>query len=37
MSLLDHDVLVIDQVTSFLRNDFQIFDAQGQPVGQILT
>lgn len=37
MSLLDRDVLVIDQVTSFLRNDFQILDPQGQPVGQILT
>lgn len=37
MSILQRDVLVIDQVTSFLRNDFHIFDEQGQPVGQILT
>ena len=37
MTILSHDLLVIDQVTSFLGNDFAIRDAQGQPIGEIQT
>lgn len=37
MAILDYDVLVIDQVTSFMRDDFAIWDAHGQQVGHILT
>lgn len=37
MGLLDQDVLVIDQVTSFMSNDFAIHDETGQVVGQIQT
>lgn len=37
MGILDNDVLVIDQVTSFMSNDFAIRDAQGQQVGHIHT
>lgn len=37
MALLDHDLLVIDQVTSFLTNDFAIRDGQGLQIGHILT
>ena len=37
MTILSHDLLVIDQVTSFLGNDFAIRDAQGQPIGEIKT
>ncbi|MGO4957171.1 LURP-one-related/scramblase family protein [Luteococcus sp. Sow4_B9] len=37
MAILDNDVLVIDQVTSWLRNDFQLMDPHGTQVGQILT
>ena len=37
MSILDHDLLVIDQVTSFLSNDFAIRDQEGSVVGQIVT
>lgn len=37
MTILDHDLLVIDQVTSFLGNDFSIRDRDGQPVGRIQT
>lgn len=37
MGLLQEDVLVIDQVTSFMGNDFSIMNAAGQPVGRITT
>ena len=37
MTILSHDVLVIDQVTSFMSNDFAIRDRDGQPVGYIQT
>ncbi|CAM3056736.1 MULTISPECIES: LURP-one-related/scramblase family protein [Dermacoccus] len=37
MALLQSDVLVIDQVTSFMGNDFAIMDAGGQPIGRIGT
>lgn len=37
MGLLQEDVLVIDQVTSFMGNDFSIMNAEGQPVGRITT
>lgn len=37
MGLLQADVLVIDQVTSFMGNDFAIRDPQGQPLGRIQT
>lgn len=37
MALLAHDLLVIDQVTGLLTNDFAIRDAQGLQVGHILT
>ncbi|MEL4358500.1 MULTISPECIES: LURP-one-related/scramblase family protein [unclassified Luteococcus] len=37
MTLLEHDVLIIDQVTGFFTNDFAIHDAQGIPVGIITT
>ena len=35
--LLQQDVLVVDQVTSFMSNDFAIYDRAGQVVGQIRT
>jgi uncharacterized protein YxjI len=37
MGLLDTDVIVMDQVRSFLSNDFAIHDAQGQVVGSLRT
>lgn len=37
MTLLQSDVLVIDQVTSFMGNDFAILDAQGRGIGRIRT
>ena len=33
-SILDHDVLVLQQITSFMANDFEILDANGGVVGQ---
>lgn len=35
--LLDHDVLVLRQIRSFLSNDFAINDPQGQQIGTIRT
>ncbi len=35
--LLEHDLLVIDQLTSFARTDFSILDGDGNPVGSIVT
>lgn len=37
MTILSHDVLVMDQVTSFMSNDFAIHDQLGHPVGTIHT
>lgn len=37
MELLQNDVLIVDQVTSFLSNDFAISDAQGRQIGHIHT
>lgn len=37
MTLLAADVLVMDQVRAFLRDDFAIRDADGRQVGSILT
>lgn len=37
MRIADHDLLVVDQVTSFFANDFAIRDASGAPVGDIRT
>lgn len=37
MGLLQHDTLVIDQVTNVMSNDFAISDADGQQVGSIRT
>lgn len=37
MGLLDHDILVIDQVTGFMSNDFAISDLNGQQVGHVHT
>lgn len=37
MGILDNDLLVIDQVTSFMANDFAVRDRDGQPVGHIQT
>lgn len=37
MTLLQQDVLVLDQVTGFLSNDFAICDRNGDPAGQIRT
>lgn len=37
MALLDADVMVLDQVTSFMRNDFAINAADGAQVGSIHT
>lgn len=37
MGLLDQDLLVMDQVTNFLSNDFAIRDANGAEVGSIIT
>lgn len=37
MELLQNDVLILDQVTSFLSNDFAISDAQGRQIGHIHT
>lgn len=37
MRLIQHDLLVLDQVTSFMSNDFAIMDQGGTPVGQIVT
>ena len=36
-SLLDYDTLVMQQVTAFMANDFQIFDLTGAPIGLINT
>lgn len=36
-SLLDYDTLVMQQVTAFMANDFQIFDLAGVPIGLINT
>lgn len=37
MSLVDQNVLVLQQVRSFLTNDFDILDAEGSPVATIHT
>lgn len=37
MALLQHDLLIIDQVRGFLSNDFSILDAHGRPAGYIRT
>lgn len=37
MTILGHDLIIIDQVTSFLANDFAIRDRQGGVVGEIRT
>lgn len=37
MGLLDQDVLVMSQVTSFMSNDFAIHDEAGQQVGHVST
>ncbi|AFV90692.1 hypothetical protein PACID_29270 [Acidipropionibacterium acidipropionici ATCC 4875] len=37
MSLVDQNVLVLQQVRSFLTNDFDILDADGSPVATIHT
>lgn len=37
MSLLDLDTLVVDQITSFMSNDFAIRDVAGREVGQVVT
>jgi hypothetical protein len=37
MGLLDTDVIVMDQVRTFLSNDFAIHDVQGQVVGSLRT
>ena len=37
MTLLHADVLVMDQVTSFMSNDFAIRDQAGAQVGEIRT
>ena len=36
-SLLDYDTLVMQQVTAFMANDFQIFDLAGVPIGLIIA
>ena len=36
-SLLDHDMLVMQQRTNFNRNDFDILDGQGQVIGHVST
>ncbi|MCW4601803.1 hypothetical protein ON003_09475 [Janibacter hoylei] len=37
MGILQTDAIVLDQVRSFLSNDFAIHDLTGQPVGRIVT
>lgn len=37
MRIADHDLLVVDQVTGFMSNDFAIRDSQGMQVGHIAT
>lgn len=37
MSLLQHDLLVVDQVTGFLSNDFAINDGNGNQIGAVVT
>lgn len=37
MGILETDVVVMDQIRSFMSNDFGIYDAQGQGIGTIRT
>ncbi|PFG18571.1 LURP-one-related/scramblase family protein [Serinibacter salmoneus] len=37
MGILDHDVLVVDQVTGFMSNNFAVSDMSGRQVGHIHT
>lgn len=37
MGILDHDVVVMDQVRSFLSNDFAVHDAHGGVIGRLHT
>lgn len=37
LMLLDTDVLIVKQVTAWMRSDFAILDADGTPVGDIRT
>lgn len=37
MGILDTDAIVLDQVRSFLSNDFAIHDLAGTPIGRIVT
>lgn len=37
MGILDTDLLVMDQIRSFMSNDFAIHDGQGQVVASIVT
>lgn len=36
-SLLDHDTLVMQQITGVMSNDFEILDAAGNPAGLVRT
>ena len=37
MGILDTDVIVMDQIRSFMSNDFAIHDVQGQVIGSLQT
>lgn len=37
MGLLDTDVIVMDQIRTFMSNDFAIHDVQGQVIGSLRT